>query len=92
MPSYWFGETVRIRVAFTDDASAAADVAGAEMKAKAPDGTVTVIPLEGDGGTGLYRGDIVADQAGNWHVRATCATPSAAAAEAAFTVAASSVI
>lgn len=89
-PSYWLGETVRLRVTFTDEAGAALAVSGAAMAVKKPGGSTASVALTGDG-DGKFYGDVPTDEAGTWFARATCSSPAGAAVEAQFTVRASNV-
>lgn len=79
------GETVRVRVSFTDEADAPVTVSGVAFSVRNPAGTVTnsaavqVTPS-------TYYTDVPASVAGDWAVRATASSPTGSAVEVQFTV------
>lgn len=89
--SFWPGETVRVRVSFADEAGAGVTVGGVVFSARDPAGAaVSLTPTSETAST--YYADVPVTLAGDWAVRATCATPTPAAVEVSFSVVPSSVI
>jgi hypothetical protein len=89
--AFWLGETVRVRVRFSDGADADVPVTGVSFASRAPDGSTVSITPEAES-SATYYADVAANAAGEWAVRATCTGPSAAAVEVSFTVQPSNVI
>lgn len=92
MMRFWRGETVRVRMNFSDETGAALSVSDVQLRAKRPDGQVLAVPVRQDLAGGGFYADFVADIPGSWAIRAECAQPSVAVSEALFTVATSNVI
>jgi hypothetical protein len=89
--SFWPGETVRVRVAFSDEAGAGVTVGGVVFSARDPAGAaVSLTPTSESAST--YFADVPVTMAGDWAVRATCAVPTPAAVEVSFSVVPSHVI
>jgi hypothetical protein len=89
--SFWPGETVRVRVQFADEAGAGVTVGEVVFTARDPAGAaVSLTPQEETAST--YYADVPVTLAGDWAVRATCATPTPAAVEVSFSVVPSNVI
>jgi nitrogen fixation protein FixH len=79
------GETVRVRVSFTNEADAPIAVAGVAFSVRNPAGTVTAsAAVQIDAST--YYTDVAASVAGDWAVRATASSPTGSAVEVQFTV------
>jgi hypothetical protein len=92
---FWPGETVRVTVTFADETGMPTAVAGVQFLYRAPDASSpTAIPTGSilQTGTGVYHVDLPLASAGDWAVRATCATPTASAVEVGFTVLPSAVL
>ena len=79
------GETVRVRVSFTDEADAAVAVSGVGFSVRSPSGAVTASAAV-QVSANTYYTDVAASVAGDWAVRATASTPSSSAVEVQFTV------
>lgn len=85
---FWRGETVRVSIAFTDAAGEPVPATGVAVQWRR-DGGVPVSVPSGEilaDGAGRFRADIVAAEAEEYAVRATCLAPTGAATEAGFTV------
>lgn len=59
---------------------------GVELRAMAPDGRVTVLPLTPGVGVGEFSAEMLPTTAGVWKMRATCAGPVRAVIEGRATV------
>lgn len=90
--SFWLGQSVQLRVAFTGPGRAPQEVGGVVFRCRRPDGTTTTVAAEDGGSPGLWVGYLTVDQAGVWKLRATCATPRPAVDEAEFRVMPSAVV
>lgn len=85
LQQFFPGETVRVRVSFTDEADAAIAVTGVAFSVRTPAGAVTAsAAVQVNANT--YYTDVAASVAGDWAVRATASTPSSSAVEVQFTV------
>lgn len=91
LQQFFPGETVRVRVSFTDEADAAVAVSGVAFSFRAPDGTVTASAAVQVNASTYYT-DVPASVAGDYAVRATASSPTASAVEVQFTVAPSLVL
>lgn len=69
MTTYDIGDEVRLSVAFTDAAGAAADPTTVTCTVRKPDGSTLTPTATSTGSTGAYRADIQPDQTGNWYYR-----------------------
>lgn len=79
------GETVRVRVSFTDEADAPITVSGVAFSVRSPAGTVTnSAAVQVNAST--YYTDVPASAAGDYAVRATASGPTGSAVEVQFTV------
>jgi hypothetical protein len=88
---FWQGETVRVRVDFTDAQGAPVAPTGVVFTARPAGGTrVTGTPVALQA-TGAFYCDFALDTPGVWFVRATCSGPTAAAVEDQIEVRASNV-
>lgn len=82
---FWLGETVRTRFTFKDgETSAPVTPSGVVVRARKPDASTATYSATVTGNVAVA--DIPTDQAGEWWVRATATSPSAAAEEVTFTV------
>lgn len=65
------GDQVRLAVAFTDAAGAAADPSSVTLKYRKPDGSITTIAYGSltHPAVGSFYADVVVDQAGTWSYR-----------------------
>jgi nitrogen fixation protein FixH len=91
LQQFFPGETVRVRVSFSDDADVPVTVSGVGFSVRTPSGTVTSSPaVQVDAST--YYTDVSASVAGDWAVRATASAPSSSAVEVQFSVAPSLVL
>lgn len=92
---FWPGETVRVTVSFVDEAGQPLDVDGVEFKYRAP-GSSSATTISGgsvvEESVGVFHADLPLPTAGDWAVRATCATPTASAVEIGFSVLPSAVL
>jgi hypothetical protein len=89
---YWQGETVRVRVDFTDDAGAPVTPTGVAFLARQATGAQVVgtpIALQT---TGAFYADFALDTPGTWYLRASCSGPTPAAVEDQIEVRASLVL
>lgn len=94
---YTLGEVVRLSVAITDLAGAAADPGVLRLKVKAPAGAVTTYTYGGGAevvkdSAGHYHADIALAAAGTWSYRWESDAPNPGAAEGALTVQKSRVV
>ena len=91
LEQFFPGETVRVRVSFSDDADAPIAVSGVGFSVRSPSGAVTSsAAVQVDPST--YYTDVSANAAGDWAVRATASAPSSSAVEVQFSVAPSLVL
>lgn len=84
-PRYWIGQTVRLRVSFTDEAGDALAVTGAALVVQPPNGSAQSVSISANG-VGVFTADVAGTVAGEWRWRATCAGPQTAASEGSFVV------
>jgi nitrogen fixation protein FixH len=91
LQQFFPGETVRIRVTFSDDADAPIAVSGVGFSVRAPAGTVAASAAVQVDASSYYT-DVVVNAAGDWAVRATASAPSSSAVEVQFSVAPSLVL
>lgn len=85
-PTYWIGQSVELRAAFTGPGRTPLEVSGVAFQVRKPDDTIEVVNAEETASTGLWLGYVTADQAGVWRVRASCMTPRPAVDEGEFRV------
>jgi hypothetical protein len=89
--AFWPGETVRVRATFANETGAGVTATGVAFTARAPTGSTSALtPVPESAST--YYADLTVTEPGDYAVRATCAGPSAAAAEVEFSVGASRVL
>lgn len=87
---YWQGQAVELRVSFTGAGGALVTAGGVAFRVRKPDATlVTVAAAEDPERASEWVGTVVADQAGEWTVKASCATPQPAVEQMTFVVKAS---
>ena len=87
---YWQGQSVELRVLFVNADGVPLVAGGVAWRVKKPDGSfVTVAASPDPARENEFVGVLVADQAGVWHVKASCQTPNPAVEQSAFTVMAS---
>ena len=87
---YWQGQSVELRVLFLDVAGVPLAAGGVVFRVKKPDASLlTIAAFEDPARANEWIGYVVADQAGVWTVKASCATPRPAVEQQSFTVTAS---
>jgi hypothetical protein len=87
---YWQGQTVELRAMFLGMDGVALVATGVAFRVKRPDGTFLTVAAQPDQlRPNEWLAYVVADQAGTWTVRASCATPRAAVEQSTFSVMAS---
>ena len=91
LQQFFPGETVRVRVAFTDENDLPITVTGVAFAVRAPNGTVTPSGAVAVNTSTFYT-DIIVNDAGDYAVRATASAPSSSAVEVQFSVAHSLVL
>lgn len=81
---FFLGETVRVRVSFTDDTDNPVNVSGVNFSVKSPNGAVTSSAAV-QVNSHTYYTDVVVNLPGSYAVRATGTTPTSSAVEVQFT-------
>lgn len=87
---YWQGQSIELRVVFLDVAGAQVVASGVTFRVRKPDFTLLTLAAQADAARpNEWVGHVVADQVGEWTVKASCAAPRAAVDQGGFTVMAS---
>ena len=87
---YWQGQSVELRVLFADASGVPLAAGGVAFRVKKPDASLlTIAAFEDPARAHEWIGYVIADQAGVWTVKASCATPRPAVEQQSFTVMAS---
>ncbi len=87
---YWQGPADELRGFFTGDGGAAVAATGVSFRVRKPDASLlTVTATENAAKPGEWLGVVVADQVGEWAVKAACTGPQPAVEQLGFTVRAS---
>lgn len=89
---FWIGETVRVRVDFTDDAGLPMAVTGVEIQARGPGGIRLTGSVNALSDTGAFYADFPLTIAGTWYFRAECDGPTQSAVEDSVDVIPSNVV
>ena len=88
MSEYWQGQAIELRVAFRDRAGAPAAVTGVGFRIRKPDGALSTVEAAEDPAGG-WVATVIADQVGQWIVKARSSAPAAGVDQVTFSVRAS---
>jgi hypothetical protein len=75
------GSTIAINLACADDTGSPVEATGVTVQARSPSGILQSLSIISTG-TGTWRGNCTASEAGEWYLRAACTGPLAQAVEA----------